>query len=85
MAMEFKVPIAVGYSRRINDQFKFKVAVVDVIYPDDWENQENPMKYITQRYSSAIESFIREDPTQYWWVHRRWKTRPKGEEPEAYD
>ena len=85
MAMEFKVPIAVGYSRRLNDQFKFKIAVVDVIYPEDWANQESPMKYITQRYSSAIESFIREDPTQYWWVHRRWKTRPKGEAPEAYD
>ena len=85
VAIQFNVPIAIGYSRRVNDQFKFHVAVQDVIYPDDWANQSNPLKYITQRYSSAIESFIREDPTQYWWVHRRWKSRPKGEVPEAYD
>jgi len=22
---------------------------------------------------------VREDPSQYWWVHRRWKRRPKEE------
>ena len=33
----------------------------------------------------AFEDFVRKDPGQYLWVHRRWKTRPKGEAPEAYD
>jgi lauroyl/myristoyl acyltransferase len=28
---------------------------------------------------------VREDPGQYLWVHRRWKTRPKGETAEAFD
>ena len=85
VAMQYEVPIAVGYARRINDQFKFKVGVQDIIYPADWKSQSDPLRYITQRYSSAIEAFVREDPGQYWWVHRRWKTRPKGELPEAYD
>ncbi len=85
VAMQYEVPIAVGYARRIDDRFKFKVGVQDIIYPADWKSQSDPLRYITQRYSSAIEAFIREDPGQYWWVHRRWKTRPKGELPEAYD
>lgn len=85
LAMEYEVPVAVGYARRISDRFHFRVGVQDIIYPADWKNEADPLRYITQRYTRAIESFIREEPAQYWWVHRRWKTRPKGEEPEDYD
>jgi len=85
VAMEYEVPIVVGYARRVKDQFKFQVGAQDIIWPDDWKSQDDPLRYITQRYTSAIEAFVREDPGQYWWVHRRWKTRPKGELPEAYD
>ena len=31
----------------------------------------------TERCSKALEWFIREHPTQWVWMHRRWKTRPK--------
>jgi KDO2-lipid IV(A) lauroyltransferase len=85
LAMQFEVPIVVGYARRVNDRFHFRVGATDVIYPRDWTDQPDPLRYITQRYSSAIEAFVREDPGQYLWVHRRWKTRPKGEVPEQFD
>ena len=85
VAMQYEVPIIVGYARRIDERFQFQVGVQDVIHPEDWKSQPDPLRYITQRYSSAIEAFVRDDPGQYWWVHRRWKTRPKGEEPEPYD
>jgi KDO2-lipid IV(A) lauroyltransferase len=85
LAMEYEVPIIVGYARRVNDRFHFRVGATDVIFPSDWKSQDDPLRYITQRYTSAIEAFVREDPGQYLWVHRRWKTRPKGEEPEQFD
>jgi KDO2-lipid IV(A) lauroyltransferase len=85
VAMQYRTPVVVGYARRVNDEFRFQVGAQDIIYPEDWEGQQEPLKYITQRYTKAIEDFIREDPSQYWWVHRRWKTRPKGEAAEAYD
>jgi KDO2-lipid IV(A) lauroyltransferase len=85
LAMQYDVPVVIGYSRRVADQFKFVIGAQDIIYPDDWKRQDDPLRYITQRYTKAIEDMIRSDPGQYWWVHRRWKTRPRGEAPEAYD
>ena len=38
----------------------------------------------TQRFAKVIEGIIRKHPDQWVWVHKRWKTRPKGE-PELYD
>lgn len=35
----------------------------------------------TQTVQSALEQAIREYPDQWLWIHRRWKTRPPGEEP----
>jgi len=34
----------------------------------------------TRRIQNAIEQAIREAPDQWLWIHRRWKTRPEGEQ-----
>lgn len=33
------------------------------------------------RVNALIEEHVRQWPHQYWWVHRRFKTRPEGEPP----
>ena len=35
----------------------------------------------TQEIHSTFERIMREHPDQWLWIHRRWKTRPPGEEP----
>jgi KDO2-lipid IV(A) lauroyltransferase len=85
LAMQYEVPVVIGYARRRAEPFRFHIGVQDIIYPADWRAQDDPLKYITQRYTKALEDVVRVDPRQYWWVHRRWKTRPKGEAPEAFD
>ena len=85
LAMQYNVPVVVGYARRTDKPFFFHIGAQDIIYPADWADQADPLRYITQRYTAAIEKMVREDPAQYLWVHRRWKSRPKGEQPETYD
>lgn len=77
LAMATDSPIAVGYSRRMGDAFRFEVGINRLIRPAEWANLEHPLRWITQEFSKAMEDFIRVDPGQYWWIHRRWKTQPK--------
>ena len=81
-AMQYNAPVVIGYARRVPGKaFKFIVGTQDIIRPDDWRDQPDPLRYITQRYAKAIEDSVRADPGQYLWVHRRWKTAPKSLSP----
>ena len=45
-----------------------------------WENfPTNDPHADTCRLNAELETFIRQQPDQYLWVHRRFKTRPEGE------
>jgi len=44
-------------------------------YPSD-----DPVADLT-RVNALIEAQVRRNPDQYWWIHRRFKTRPEGEPP----
>jgi Kdo2-lipid IVA lauroyltransferase/acyltransferase len=79
LAATRNMPIAVGYCRRVGDRFFFEIGVSRMILPEEWADKPDPLRWITAEYTAAIEHFVREDPTQYWWVHRRWKTRPRDE------
>jgi KDO2-lipid IV(A) lauroyltransferase len=79
IAITNNIPIVVGYSRRIRNRFFFELGVNRIIFPEEWADKEDPLEWITAEYTKAIENFVREDPTQYWWLHRRWKHRPKDE------
>jgi KDO2-lipid IV(A) lauroyltransferase len=78
IAITYNIPIAVGYSRRIDNRFYFEVGVNRIIFPEEWAQKDNPLEWITAEYSKAIEEFVRQDPSQYWWLHRRWKHQPRN-------
>ncbi len=79
LAITYNLPIIVGCTRRVGNRFYFNYVLSRIIFPHEWANQEDPLTWVSAAYTKAIEDFVREDPTQYWWVHRRWKTRPKEE------
>jgi KDO2-lipid IV(A) lauroyltransferase len=79
LAIMNEIPIIAGGSRRIDDRFFFELKAERIIFPEEWKDKDDPVTWITQEYTKAFEDFIRQDPTQYWWLHRRWKHRPKEE------
>ncbi|MBN1817292.1 MAG: hypothetical protein JW828_08015 [Sedimentisphaerales bacterium] len=82
LAMQYNMPIGVGFSRRRGNDFFFEIGIQRIIWPQEWQDQDDPLTWITQEYTRSMEEFIRDDPGQYWWLHRRWKTRPREERKE---
>ena len=83
LAITHNLPIGVGYSRRVANRFYFEIGVNRIIFPQEWADRDDPIEWITAEYTKAIEDFIRTDPGQYWWLHRRWKHRPKQQQKKA--
>jgi KDO2-lipid IV(A) lauroyltransferase len=82
LAMTRRLPIICGAAHRVPQgphTYRFELSTDDVIYPHDWEDQPDPLFYITARYNRAMEAMIRRHPAQYLWMHRRWKSRPPWE------
>lgn len=78
LAMVTQSPIVIGYARRCGNVARYDMAVQRVIHPGEWADQDDPLHWITQTYTSAIEAFVREAPEQYLWMHRRWKSKPRA-------
>ena len=74
------IPVIVGYGKRIKERYGFEIAPHRIIEPAEWRDQPDPIRWITQEYTTALEEIVRQAPEQYLWVHRRWKHRPRGEE-----
>lgn len=83
LAIQYNMPIVVACCRQTPGEFFFEIEVGRIIMPEEWADADNPLKWVTQEYNTELEKLIRKDPTQYWWIHRRWKTRPKEERQAA--
>jgi KDO2-lipid IV(A) lauroyltransferase len=58
---------------------RYRIDVVDIIRPEDWEGRPDPLFYVTARYRRALEGMVRRAPEQNLWLHRYWKSRPRWE------
>ncbi|MBM82392.1 MAG: lipid A biosynthesis acyltransferase [Planctomycetaceae bacterium] len=82
LAIEYDATICLGYSRRLEDDFDehpwvhYELGCEEVIDPRDFADDPEPVDAITRQFTNALERAVRLAPEQYFWVHRRWKTRP---------
>ena len=77
LAIEHQAPVVVGVARRIGPGFRYEIRCEEVIDPGELAGTADDVRLLTQRFTSALERLIRQDPTQYLWLHRRWKHQPQ--------
>ena len=73
LALDHDAPIAVCYARRRDRPLSFEMVVGGITDTRDEGNEIDSIRELTQWYTTRLEAGIRQDPQQYWWLHRRWK------------
>lgn len=81
-------PMIVTYCRRLGKPLQFELGLAGIQDPLVTSSELAGVKPLTQWYNSRLEEFIRDCPSQYWWVHNRWRDPPakkkiKAAEPTA--
>jgi KDO2-lipid IV(A) lauroyltransferase len=70
------VSLFLGTCTRVNaHKFDFEIQPI----PTDGSGRvtEGKLKEVIEKYSYAMEKHIRKHPEQYFWLHRRWKSKDK--------
>lgn len=75
LAWRQRCPVVTGFLIRLPDG-RHRLEISAPLLPDaDW-SEEQAIVAITRWHTRQLEEAVRRHPEQYFWVHRRWKTRP---------
>ncbi len=75
LALRLGTPFIPVFGRRLADG-RHRLLVHEAIAPPDTSDERAAVHEMMRRYNAVLEDTIRADPTQYLWMHRRWKTAP---------
>lgn len=79
-AYKFRVPIYAGFCVRNEDPERtLSFVIMPPIEPDCSAAEELELRRLTEAHVRALEQVVRAYPESYFWLHRRWKTKPKAE------
>ena len=67
-----------------NENEKYKIVVKPELKSHPQGDKNKDVVDLTQKYTEVMEEIIRQYPSQWLWMHERWKSRPdsSGEKPE---
>ena len=77
LSLEHNAPILVVGCVRTGSPLKHLIFMEDEILPEEYGDEPNAVRLITERYTAALERIVRRYPDQYFWLHRRWKSEPR--------
>jgi len=77
LALRTETPVIPLFCMREGDRFRVEFgSALPLVRTGD---KGRDIKINTRQYNRALEEIIRRYPEQWFWVHQRWKTRPKNE------
>jgi KDO2-lipid IV(A) lauroyltransferase len=68
--------VIMGFCRRTGPG-AFRGELHEPIVPDRSRPEEEEIRRILRLYNETLGRLVREHPDQWFWMHRRWKTRPE--------
>jgi len=80
LALKTGAVIMPGCCYRVGDSCRYVIEAGEAIHPDPNAPREEEIRRIAEAYTRQIEAWVRRYPSQWLWLHRRWKTRPPEEE-----
>ena len=80
-ALRTNTPIIPVFSPWDEEKGKYLIIVEPPVSFERTDDEEENVRRLTVGLTQRIENQIRRYPSQWLWVHKRWKTRPPGEPP----
>ena len=75
LALRTGRPLVPGFARR-NPDGTFRLAFEAPLFPGSGGDLGEESARLTARLTARIEAWIREEPAQWVWMHRRWRRQP---------
>lgn len=79
-AWKLKAPVVSGVIFRLSDG-RHRLELGPPYEADPAWGEEEAVRRLTETYAQRLEAAVRREPAQYFWTHRRWKTKPPEERP----
>lgn len=79
-AQHFNIPQVFLSAVRVSSG-RYKIHLRPPVYPDPASPRRQEIDRLTALHVRNLEDAVRANPDQYFWFHRRWKTKPKANSP----
>ncbi|MGB8542207.1 MAG: lysophospholipid acyltransferase family protein [Candidatus Acidiferrales bacterium] len=83
IALRTDAAVVPGFLSWDRERRKYRLRFEPAVELSRTGDEEQDVRESTARFTRIIENYVRANPDQWLWVHKRWKTRPPGE-PEIY-
>jgi KDO2-lipid IV(A) lauroyltransferase len=74
-AYRLGAPVCFGFARR-GENGHLHAEIFPAIYADRNADEAGEVRRLITAYARALEDWVRRHPSDWYWLHRRWKTRP---------
>ncbi len=80
LSLKYDVPLIPVWQRRLPGEFRHEILVEAPLGAPRTGDLKADVLALTRAMNARVEEWVRREPGQWLWAHRRWKTRPPEEE-----